>query len=59
MDKLFHFLRFIKEHLLFKALDKGIDIGGMRSVDFEEMKDSVFKVFDFEFGGLRVFGSGY
>ena len=57
MKKFLHLLGFIEEHLLFEALDQGIDVGWLGGVDFEEVEDTIFEVFDFEFGGLGVFGS--
>ena len=53
-----HLFGLIEEHFLLETLDEGVDIGGLGGVDFKEVKDSVLKVFDFEFGGLGVFGIG-
>ena len=53
-----HFLRLMEEHLLFETLNERVDVWGLGGVDFEKIEDSAFEVFDSEFGGLGVFGSG-
>lgn len=47
MEELLHFFRLAEKHFLFQALDKGVDVGCLGSVDFEQVEDSVFEVFNF------------
>ncbi len=56
LEELLHLLGLVEEHLLFKALDEGVDIGWLGGVNLEEVEDSVFEVLYPEFGGLGVLG---